>query len=50
MLIPCKLALIFGSPALGFFLWREMPPSDTGEGRARKMSFATAGAGRNFSG
>lgn len=25
------------SPALRFFLWREMPPSDTGEGREREM-------------
>lgn len=49
----CKLSRLFctppPSPALRFFPWREMPPSDTGEGRERKMRVAvTADAGRNF--
>lgn len=48
----CKLSRLFclpPPPALRFFPWREMPLSDTGEGRERKMRVAvTADAGRNF--
>ena len=35
--LAASFLLCSASPALRFFLWREMPPSDTGEGREREM-------------